>query len=285
MLSTTVFRFYEEYHPTTPLEDDPPQAMLSNPLQAIPVNRVRTYDIRSLLDTLLDTTSFLELRQGYGKSLVTGFGRLEGRPVAVLASDNCHLSGAIDADSALKAARFMELADAYDIPLLFLVDCPGFMVGPSSEEEGSARKMSQLFVIGASLTVPCCTVVLRKAYGLGAMALTGGRHMGPAQQLCVAWPSGEFGGMGLEGAVKLGFQKELAKARAEGGEEAEKGLYDRLVAGAYEQGKALNNAMKLEIDDVIDPMETRQVVLDAIHDHPGPKLPRKHKKRPAVGVW
>ena len=251
----------------------------------VPENRKRVYEMRDLIRILTDEDSFTELRASWGLSLITGFARVEGRPLGIVASNPKHLGGAIDSDAALKAARFLELCDAFSIPVLHLCDCPGFMVGPQSEESSAVRKMSQLFTIGASLTVPFFSIVIRKAYGLGAMALTGGMHMGPSA-FCVAWPSGEFGGMGLEGAVKLGFQKEL-EAAAKISPQQHEAVYDNLLSGAYEAGKALNNAMKLEIEDVIDPAESRALVLSQLEAHqPGsmPRLPTE-KRRPCVSSW
>ena len=164
-----------------------------------------------------------------------------------------HLGGAIDADAADKAARFMQLCDAHALPLVSLIDTPGFMVGPEIESRGQVRHVSRMFVVGAQLRVPVAAIVLRKAYGLGAMAMAaGGMH---APMATVAWPSGEFGAMGLEGAVELGYRKELAAARE--GEERE-ALRERLVAAQYEKGKAIQMAATLEIDAVIDPADSRR---------------------------
>ena len=174
----------------------------------IPENRLRVYDVRSVIETLADTGSVLELRRHFGLGMVTAFIRIEGRPLGVIANNPTHLAGAIDSAGADKAARFMQLCDAFDIPLLFLCDTPGIMVGPEVEKTALVRHACRMFVIGASLSVPFFTIVLRKGYGLGAQAMAGGSFKAPL--FTVAWPTGEFGGMGLEGAVKLGFRKELA---------------------------------------------------------------------------
>ena len=175
---------------------------------AIPENRLRVYDVREVIETLADTGSVLELRRDFGLGMVTALVRIEGRPIGVIANNPMHLAGAIDSDGADKAARFMQLCDAFDLPILFLCDTPGIMVGPEVEKTALVRHCSRMFVVGASLTVPFFTIVLRKGYGLGAQAMAGGSFKAPV--FTVAWPTGEFGGMGLEGAVKLGYRKELA---------------------------------------------------------------------------
>ena len=245
----------------------------------IPENRLRVYDVRSVLETLADTGSVLELRRHFGPGMVTAFVRIEGRPLGVIANNPRHLSGAIDSAGADKAARFMQLCDAFDIPLLFLCDTPGIMVGPEVESTALVRHCCRMFVVGASLSVPFLTIVLRKSYGLGAQAMGGGSHKAP---LCtVAWPTGEFGGMGLEGAVKLGFRKEI-EAVADPVERNK--LFQHMVARAYEHGKALNTATHFEIDGVIDPAESRQWVGRLLRASPPPE-PRTRKKRPCVDTW
>ena len=216
--------------------------------QLIPENRLRVYDIREVIATLADADSVLELRRAFAPGLITALIRIEGRPFGLLANNPAHLGGAIDAQAGDKAARFMQLCDAFDIPLLSLCDTPGFMVGPEAEKQATVRHISRMFVAAASLTVPFFTVVLRKGYGLGAQAMAAGSFHSPL--FTIAWPSGEFGAMGLEGAVRLGFAKELA---AQPDAAAQKALFDKLVAKAYEQGKGLNMASYLEIDAVIDP--------------------------------
>lgn len=220
---------------------------------ALPENRVRSYDMRLVMQRVADTGSLLELRHGFGQGIFTALARLEGRPVGMLASNPLHLGGAIDADAADKAARFMQLCDAHGLPLVSLVDTPGFMVGPEVETHAQVRHVSRMFVVGAQLRVPILAVVLRKGYGLGAMAMTGGGFHAP--MLTAAWPSGEFGAMGLEGAVHLGYRRELAAAAPGPERDA---LYHRLVQQQYDNGKAINMAATLEIDAVIDPAQTRQ---------------------------
>ncbi len=222
----------------------------------IPENRRRAYDMRKVIHGLADTDSVLELRKGFGKSMITALIRIEGRPLGLIANDPRHLGGAIDADASDKAARFLQLCDAYGLPILSLCDTPGFMVGPEAEKTALVRRTSRIFVNAASLRVPFFTIVLRKAYGLGAMAMMGGSAHSPF--FTVAWPTGEFGAMGLEGAVRIAFKRQLAEVQDEGEREA---MFQQLVALAYEKGKAVNTASHLEIDDVIDPRDTRAIVL------------------------
>jgi len=218
----------------------------------VPENRLRVYDTRTAMAGIVDAGSLLELRTGFGLGLHTALARIEGRPVGLLANNPLHLGGAIDADAADKAARFMQLCNAHGLPLVSLVDTPGFMVGPAIEEKAQVRHVSRMFVAAAQLAVPYFSVVLRKGYGLGAMAMTAGGFHEP--DFIVAWPTGEFGAMGLEGAVKLGYRKELEAAAPGAARDA---LYDELVARQYENGQAMNMAATLEIDAVIDPAQTR----------------------------
>ena len=218
----------------------------------VPENRLRVYDTRTVMAGLADQGSLLELRSGFGKGIHTALARIEGRPVGLLANNPLHLGGAIDADAADKAARFMQLCNAHGLPLMSLVDTPGFMVGPEIETQAQVRHVSRMFLAAAHLRVPYLSVVLRKGYGLGAMAMTAGGFHSPL--FTVAWPSGEFGAMGLEGAVRLGYRKEL-EALPEGAQR--EALYEQLVAQQYERGSAINMAAMLEIDAVIDPAQTR----------------------------
>ncbi|MGH0029023.1 MAG: carboxyl transferase domain-containing protein [Myxococcota bacterium] len=247
--------------------------------QAIPENRLRIYDVRRVIDLLADSGSVLELRRGFGHGMVTALARVEGRPLGIVANNPTHLAGAIDSDGADKAARFMQLCDAFDVPILFLCDTPGIMVGPEIEKTGLVRHAARMFVTAASLTVPFFTIVLRKGYGLGAQAMAGGRFK--AGYFTVSWPTGEFGGMGLEGAVKLGFRNELA---AVDDPEERRALYEQMVERMYQNGKAVNTASHFEIDDVIDPAESRTWILRALASAP-PPAPRTGKKRPCIDTW
>jgi acetyl-CoA carboxylase carboxyltransferase component len=245
----------------------------------VPENRRRVYDVRAVITGLADAGSVLELRAGFAPGMLTALVMVEGRPLGIVANNPGHLAGAIDAEGADKAARFLQLCDAFDVPLLFLCDTPGIMVGPEAEETGLVRHASRLFVVGASLTVPFGTIILRKGYGLGAQAMAGGSFKAPL--FCVAWPTGEVGGMGLEGAVRLGYRNELAAIDDPDEREA---AFQAMVEAAYEHGKALNSASHFEIDDVIDPAESRRWITAMLT---GPDRPPRPvgKKRPVVDTW
>jgi len=245
----------------------------------VPENRLRVYNVRSVVETLADLGTVLELRREFGVGMVTALVRVEGRPMGVIANNPMHLGGAIDADGADKAARFMQICDAFDLPILLLCDTPGIMVGPEVEKTALVRHSSRMFVIGANLSVPFFTIVLRKAYGLGAIAMAGGSYKVP--YFSVSWPTGEFGGMGLEGSVKLGYRDDLAAIE----DPAERRrVYEKMVAQAYERGKALNNAASLGIDDAIDPADSRRWVASLLRSvRPAPRP--VGKKRPAIDAW
>lgn len=228
----------------------------------IPENRKFAYNIFKVINQLADVDSVLEIRGGFAKNMVTAFIRVEGRPIGLIGNSTRHLGGAIDADASDKAARFMQLCDAFNIPILSLCDAPGFMVGPDCEQKAMVRHSSRMFIVGASLKVPILTIVLRKAYGLGAMAMAGGSLH--ESFFTVAWPTGEFGAMGLEGAVKLGFKKELEK---ETDPDKKQALYDHLVKKAYDRGKATVAASFLEFDEVIDPKDSRQWIVTALESY------------------
>jgi len=220
----------------------------------------------------------LELRPGFGVGMITSLIRIEGRPVGVIANNPAHLGGAIDSDGADKGARFMQLLDAFDIPLLHLCDTPGIMVGPEIEKTALVRHSSRMFITGANLSIPYFTIVLRKAYGLGAIAMAGGSYKTPF--FSVAWPTGEFGGMGLEGSVKLGYRAELA-AIEDPDERRER--YEEMVERAYQTGKALNYASLFSVDDTIDPADSRRWLVNLLKSVR--VSPRSGKKRPAVDAW
>ena len=246
---------------------------------AVPEDRLRIYDVRRVVEVLADEGSILELKREFGPGMVTAFIRIEGRPIGLVANNPIHLAGAVDSDGADKAARFMQICDAFDVPILCLCDTPGNMVGPEAEKTALVRHCCRLYVTGSSVTVPMFTVVLRKSYGLGAQAMAAGSFHAPF--FAVSWPTGEFGGMGLEGAVKLGYRKELAAID----DPAERmARYEEMVADMYDQGKALNTATVFEIDDVIDPADTRRWIVEGLRACPPPE-PRTAKKRPCIDTW
>ena len=245
----------------------------------IPENRLRVYDVRTVIETLADTGSVLELRPRFGLTMLTAFIRIEGRALGVVANNPARLAGAIDSDGADKGARFIQLCDAFDIPILFLCDTPGIMVGPEVERTALVRHSSRMFLAAANVTVPFFTIVLRKAYGLGGIAMAGGSYQ--AANFTVAWPTGEFGPMGLEGAVKLGYRKELA-AISDPAERRKR--FDEMVAAMYQRGKAVNSASHFGIDDVIDPADSRRWIAAGLASAPPPAR-RTGKKYPHIAVW
>jgi acetyl-CoA carboxylase carboxyltransferase component len=245
----------------------------------VPENRVRAYDVREVVNVLFDSSSVLELRRGWGEGMIIALARVEGRVVGVVANNPAHLGGAIDVDAADKAARFIQLCDSFDVPIVFLCDTPGFMVGPDHEARGAVRHVSRMFVTGANVTVPFGTIVLRKGYGLGAQAMAGGSFKAPL--FCVSWPTGEFGGMNLEGAVRLGQRRELeAIADPDERERAFRAMVDRM----YEHGNAINMASHLEIDDVIDPADSRRWITSML-ESASVVSARRGKKRPNIDTW
>lgn len=254
-------RYLSYFH--SPTESGDPDAEDQRRLRhLVPENRLRAYPIRPVLETLCDTDTVFELRAGFGHGIVTALARLDGVAVGIIANNSQHLGGALDGDAADKAVRFLELCEAHRLPIVSLCDTPGFMVGPEAEKTATVRRFSAMFRAGARLTVPLIMVVLRKAYGLGAMAMAGGDLHAPVATL--SWPTGEFGGMGLEGAVRLGYRDQLEAIDDSAERQAR---YEELVAMHYEHGKALNVASVFEIDSVIDPAETRTTIARCLSAH------------------
>jgi acetyl-CoA carboxylase carboxyltransferase component len=244
----------------------------------LPENRRQTYEVRRIIETLIDRGSFLELRPDFGPGMVTGLARITGRSFGVMANNCMHMGGTIEAEDADKAARLMQLCNAHGLPILSLIDTPGFMVGPDIEERAQVRHVCRMFIIGSHLSVPYFSVVLRRGYGLGAMAMAqGGFH---DSFFTVSWPTGEFGGMGLEGAVKAGFKKELAAIEDE---EKRTAFFNQLVSQLYAMGKAINIASYMEIDSVIDPADTRKWIMRGLKSVKPDAGDRKHK--PYIDSW
>jgi acetyl-CoA carboxylase carboxyltransferase component len=270
-------RYLSYFHGASEPGTLPDQALLR---ELIPEQRKRVYDVRRVVDGLFDDGSVLELRRGFGPGIVTALARHEGRPLGVVANDPTHLGGAIDADGADKAARFIGMCDAFALPVLFLCDTPGFMVGPSAERTATVRHFARMFLGGANLSVPCGTIVLRKGYGLGAQAMAGGGFKAPL--FTVAWPTGEFGGMGLEGAVRLGMRRELDAI--EDADQRQR-TFEATVAAAYEHGRGLNMAAYGEIDDVIDPADSRRWIATLFDERDASWWQRPGKTRPYVDSW
>jgi acetyl/propionyl-CoA carboxylase alpha subunit/acetyl-CoA carboxylase carboxyltransferase component len=247
--------------------------------QIVPENRLRVYEIRDVIETLADEDSVLELRQGFGRTMVTSLIRMDGKPIGVIANDPKHVGGAIDSDGSDKGARFMQLCDAFDIPIVHLCDTPGIMVGPEVEKTGLVRHAARMFLTSSNLTVPYFTVITRKAYGLGQSAMAGGNLRFP--YFYVSWPTGEFAPMGIEGQVKLGYRAELEAVEDP---EERRVLYEKLVADLYDAGKAINRSTNYSLDDVIDPAETRFWVTNLLASI-RPPAPRDKKKRPMIDAW
>ena len=245
----------------------------------VPENRVRVYDIRKVIETLADDGSVLELRRDFGRTMVTSLIRIEGRAVGIVANNPAHLGGAIDSDGSDKGARFIQLCDAFDIPVVHLCDTPGIMVGPEIEKTALVRHAARMFLTASNATVPYFTIILRKAYGLGAVAMAGGNFRAP--YFTVAWPTGEFAPMGIEGQVKLGYRQELAAIEDP---DARRERFESLVARFYREGKALERSTTFGIDDTIDPAETRHWIVSLLASI-RPSAPRDGKKRPMVDAW
>jgi acetyl-CoA carboxylase carboxyltransferase component len=221
----------------------------------VPERARRAYFVAPIIETLADDGSVTFLRERFAPEMVTALARIEGRAVGVIANNTRVMAGAITAAASDKAARFLQLCDAFGLPIVSLVDCPGYMVGPAAEAEALVRRASRMLVAGAALRVPLVAVVLRRGYGLGAQAMVGGSLHEPL--LTVAWPGAHLGPMGLEGAVRLGLRKELEKI-ADDDEREER--VRQATAAAQENAKALNAAVLFEIDDVIDPADTRGLI-------------------------
>jgi acetyl-CoA carboxylase carboxyltransferase component len=270
-------RYLSYFHGPTESYSAPDQRLLR---QIVPQERKRIYRVRRVIETLCDEHSVLELRGGFGAGMVTALARVDGRPLGIIANDPSHLGGAIDADASDKAARFLQMCDAFGLPVLFLCDTPGFMVGPAAEQTATVRHFARLFVIGANLEIPIGTIVLRKGYGLGAQAMAGGSFKAPL--FIVGWPTSEFGGMGLEGAVRLGARRELDAI--EDPNERER-VFEALVAAAYKHGEGLNMAAYGEIDDVIDPADSRRWIATLFDPPPPDWRSASTKRRPNVDAW
>jgi acetyl-CoA carboxylase carboxyltransferase component len=248
--------------------------------QAIPENRRRAYKVRPIVETIADVGSVLELRRDFGRSIVTALARIEGRAVGILASDTFHLAGALDGDASDKATRFLQLCDAFDLPIVSLVDTPGFMVGPPAEQAALVRRASRMFVGAASLSVPWLAIVLRRGFGLGAQALTGGHFHAPV--FTVSWSDGEFGGMNLEGAVRIGMKKHLEAIDDPTAREA---AAQAMIAEAKKRGTAINMASLVELDAVIDPADTRSVIVRGLATLPPTFAARHPSRRRFIDTW
>ncbi|PTL55589.1 acyl-CoA carboxylase subunit beta [Paraconexibacter algicola] len=260
------------FRPAVPDRDAPAgdQALLRT---LVPERARRAYKLAPIVEALADTGSVTHLRPRFAPEMATALARIEGRPVGVIGNNTMYAAGAITSAAADKAARFLQLCEAFGLPVVSLIDTPGIMVGPKAEATGLVRHASRLLLAGAALTVPTVAVVLRRGYGLGAQAMAFGSLHEPL--LTVAWPSAHLGPMGLEGAVRLGLRKELEAIEDE--EERERRVRE-VTALAQQNARALNAAQLFELDDVIDPAQTRDLIartLDAAaHSGNGGGAPR-----------
>ena len=246
----------------------------------VPEDRSETYDMREVIATLVDKDSILEIREAFGVGIITAFIRIEGRPMGLIANNPQHLSGAIDSDAADKGARFLQLCDTFDIPVLSLMDCPGIMPGPEYERAALLRHCARLFVTGANMTTPLFGVVVRKAYGMGVRAMCGGSSLEPF--FTVAWPTAEFADMPIDGRVKVVYGEELDALEDP---EERQAIYERLIDVHVDRVRAVNSGgTNYGIDDVIDPADTRAWIAQGLASIPKPP-PRTEKKRPNVDTW
>ncbi len=242
----------------------------------VPENRLLAYDMRRVVDTLADTGTVQELRPHFGAGMITALVRIQGKPFGVIANNPLHLGGAIDSEASDKGAHFLQLCDTFGLPVISLCDTPGFMVGPDSEQTAAVRRGSQLLLASANLTVPLFSITLRKGYGLGAQAMAGGSFHRPF--FAIAWPTAEFGPMGFEGAVRLGYRKELAAVADPAQREQ---LFNQLVDTMYRKGKGVSAAQVFEVDAVIDPADTRQWILRGLRT----TGKASRGRRPYLNVW
>ena len=272
----TAKKYLSYFQGPIPDWESPDQRILRH---IIPENRVRMYNVRDIIETLADRDSVLEIRKDFGIGILTALIRIEGHPFGLIANNPHHLAGAIDSDGADKGARFLQLCDAFDLPIVSLMDCPGIMVGPEVEATALVRHSARLFNTGANLSVPLFGLVIRKGYGLGVQAMCGGSSLVPF--FTAAWPTAEFAGMNIEGAIKLAYRKELAAIEDP---EERRIQYDAMVAERYENAKALHAASYFGIDDVIDPADSRRWIMAGLRSVPSPP-PRTGKKRPYVDTW
>jgi acetyl-CoA carboxylase carboxyltransferase component len=246
----------------------------------VPENRAMLYDMHELIETIADKDSILEIREAFGIGITTAFIRVEGRPMGLIANNPHHLSGAIDSDASDKAARFLQLCDTFDIPVLSMMDCPGIMIGPEYECTALLRHCARMFVTGANMTTPMFCVVVRKAYGMGARAMCGGSSLEPF--FTVAWPTAEFADMTIDGRVRLTFGDELDAIEDP---EERQVVYEQRVAECVDRAQAVNSGgTSYGIDDVIDPVDTRAWIAQGLRSLP-PLSPRTEKKRPNVDTW
>ncbi|TWH01177.1 propionyl-CoA carboxylase beta chain [Mesorhizobium sp. J18] len=257
-------RRYLSYFPSNaeqapPLLDseDPVDRREESLLTIVPENIRRAYDMRKIMTAIADEGSIFEIKPTFAKSLYTGFCRMGGRPVGIVANQPMHLGGTLTAAACEKGAHFISLCDAFGIPLLYLIDVPGFMVGPTAERSGLARRGGRLLFELGQATVPRMSVVIRKGYGLAYIAMAGGRSFDA--DLCVAWPTAEICAMSVEGAVDVAYRKAIAAAADPNAHR------DALIERFRSQLGSLRAVEAYGVDDIIDPRDTRKAIITALN--------------------
>jgi len=234
--------------------DDPVERLGEELLQIVPANLRRAYDARKVLEVVADTGSVFEIQPSYARNLVVAFARLDGRPVGFIANQPMQAAGMIDAKAAEKAAHFIAVCDAFGLPLVYLIDVPGFHIGPDAEATSLARRCGRMMFELGCATVPRISVVMRKGYGLGFCAMAGGQP-GFNVDAAVAWPTAEISAMGVEGAVDVVYRREYENAPDPGAHRA------ALVAEFKAQLGPVRACEHAYMDDVIDPRQTRPFLI------------------------
>jgi acetyl-CoA carboxylase carboxyltransferase component len=237
---------------------DPPDRREESLLAVVPENPRQAFDMHRVITALVDDGRFFELKPRYARNLLTGLCRIDGWSVGIVASNSMHLGGVLDVAASDKGARFVALCDAFGIPLLFLQDVPGFLVGTKAEQSGLVRHGARMMQLVASATVPKLTVVVRKGFGAGYYVMNG-RAFEP--DLLVAWPGAEIGIMGAEGLVAIAAKKALESA---GSPEAARAMKEELAAGLKPHVRVERTAALAMVDDVIDPRDTRRALALAL---------------------
>ncbi len=264
-----------EERPPLVASADPVDRMDEELLDVLPESNRKPYDMYEVIRRIVDDGEWFDLKPQWAKTIITCLARMGGRPVGIVANQPKQLGGILDNDSADKAARFVNLCNAYGIPLLFLQDVPGFMVGTKVEQAGIIRHGAKMLYAVANATVPKITVVIRKAYGAGYYVMCGRAY---EPDLIVAWPSAEISVMGAEGAVEIVFRKQVEAAADPAAKKAELIAEYRRIIDVY---IAAGNDM---IDDVIDPRETRPTVIRALEMAEHKRVERPWKRNGVVPV-
>ena len=280
-----VVRKYLGYFPSSNLErspvaatDDPVDRECEALLDIVPANPRQAYDVRKVIAEISDDGDFFPIKPDWARNLVTGFARFGGRAAGIVANQPMQLGGALDVNAADKAARFVWLCDAFHIPLVFLMDCPGFLVGSTVEKQGIIRHGAKMLFAVAEATVPKITVVTRKGYGAGYYVMNG-RAFEP--DLIVGWPTAEISVMGPEGAVNIIFRKQIEAA---GDAEAQDAMRNQLIETVREQIGAYIAAGWSFVDDLIDPKDTRRVICRGLELAENKKVERPWRKHGVLPV-